>query len=114
MAKRCKYRGFILILLLFTGVQALKAVPVKQVSPSPEKDYSGPSSKTPFTEPDRHHLALSVSFTVSPVKYETRAELLTIWLVDIPQDLYRVPATGHPVLPAKEYLLHIYPSHNFW
>lgn len=114
MARGLKNILFFLLFGVVAGTQVVKAFTVNSAPVARKEEGIHRSGKRPNAEAETYQLGLSASCSVSLVKFASRAEMQAACPLAIPAVLLQANYNKQSALLVKDYLLHIYPSHNFW
>lgn len=92
----------------------VRAFTVRQVLSAQKNDRISRPQEHPNAEAETYHLALSASCSVPLAKYVSRSEMQAACSLALPAILQQAIYNKQSSQLVKDYLLHIYPSHNFW
>lgn len=114
MASRSKNILVFLLFLFVAGNNMVRAFTVRQVLSAQKNDRISRPQEHPNAEAETYHLALSASCSVPLAKYVSRSEMQAACSLALPAILQQAIYNKQSSQLVKDYLLHIYPSHNFW
>lgn len=114
MAWRSKNILVLVLFLFVAGNNMVRAFTVRPVLAAQKDHGISRPLEHPNAEAETYHLALSASCYLPFVKYVTRAEMQSACSLTVPAMVWQAIHRKRSSQLVKDYLLHIYPSHNFW